>query len=98
MKVATVSAPVESDIKEEAEDILRRLGIPVSVAINALYRQIIYNGGLPFRLVLPKEPRSADAMTADEFDDMLSRSYEQSLSGLGRPCDELFDELERDLS
>ena len=98
MKIATVSAQVEYDVKEEAEGILQRLGIPASAAISALYRQIIYTGGLPFRLVLPKKLKSADVMTADEFEDMLTHSYEQSLSGQGRPFDELFDELEGEIT
>lgn len=37
-KNSTVSARVETDIKNEAEGILRQLGIPVSVVINSLYR------------------------------------------------------------
>ena len=41
MKDSTVSARVESNVKLEAEDILQKLGIPVSVVINSLYRQII---------------------------------------------------------
>ena len=47
MKDSTVSARVEYDIKTEAEDILQGLGIPVSVVINSLYRQIIYRRGVP---------------------------------------------------
>ncbi len=48
MKDSTVSARVEYDIKTEAEDILQKLGIPVSVVINSLYRQIIYRHGIRF--------------------------------------------------
>ena len=48
MKDATVSARVEYDVKTEAEDILQKLGVPVSVVINSLYRQIIYRRGVPF--------------------------------------------------
>ena len=36
MKDSTVSARVENNIKLEAEDILQKLGIPVSVVINSL--------------------------------------------------------------
>ena len=36
MKDATVSARVEYDVKTEAEDILQKLGVPVSVVINSL--------------------------------------------------------------
>ena len=46
MKNATVSARVEYQVKIEAEEILKNLGIPVSVVINALYRQIIYKHGI----------------------------------------------------
>ena len=98
MKDATVSARVELDVKNEAEDILQRLGIPVSVVINSLYRQIIFNGGLPYSLTLPRELRIADSMSAAETDVMLSHSYEQSLAGEGKPIDEVFDELERRLA
>ena len=45
---STVSAHVETDIKQEAEDILQKLGIPVSVVINSLYRQIIFTKGMLF--------------------------------------------------
>lgn len=47
MKNATVSARVEYQVKIEAEEILKNLGIPVSVVINSLYRQIIYKHGIP---------------------------------------------------
>ena len=53
MKNATVSARVEYDVKNEAEEILEQLGIPVSVVINSLYRQIIFKHGIPFSLTVP---------------------------------------------
>ena len=63
MKDSTVSARVENDVKNEAEDILQKLGVPVSVVINSLYRQIIYRHGIPFPLTVPSEPRTLDAMS-----------------------------------
>ena len=97
MKDATVSARVEYDVKTEAEDILQKLGVPVSVVINSLYRQIIYQRGIPFSLVLPDEPKALDNMTKAEFDAKLQHSYDQSLNGEGRPFEAVFDELERGL-
>lgn len=43
MKDSTVSARVELDVKTEAEDILQKLGVPVSVVINSLYRKMTSN-------------------------------------------------------
>ena len=98
LKDSTVSAHVETDIKQEAEYILQKLGIPVSVVINSLYRQIIFTKGIPFSLTIPTEPRTLDSMSRGELDSMLQHSYEQSLAGKGRPFEEVFDELERGLA
>ena len=97
MKDATVSARVEFNVKTEAEDILERLGIPVSVVINSLYRQIIYKHGVPFSLTVPREPKTLDTMSDAELNTKLQHSYEQSLAGEGRPFNQVFDELERGL-
>ena len=98
MKDATVSARVEYGVKNEAEDILQKLGIPVSVVINSLYRQIIYRHGVPFSLTIPTVPQTMDSMSAAELNAKLQHSYEQSLSGEGKPFAEVFGDLERSLS
>ena len=98
MKNSTVSARVEYDIKTEAEDILQKLGIPVSVVINSLYRQIIYRHGIPFSLTLPTEPRTLDTLSDTELNEKFRHSYEQSLADGGQPYTEVFDELERSLT
>lgn len=97
MKDSTVSARVEANVKTEAEDILQRLGIPVSVVINSLYRQIIYRHGVPFSLTLPFEPKTLDGMATVELDAKLQHSLSQSFAGEGRPVAEVFDELESGL-
>ncbi len=98
MKDSVVSARVHADIKAEAEDILRKLGIPVSVVIDSMYRQIIYRRGIPFPLTLPAMPRAMEELTAEELNAKLLHSYEQSMAGKGKPFSEAFDELEKGLS
>lgn len=98
MKDATVSARVEYGIKMEAEEILQRLGIPVSVVINSLYRQIFFHNGVPFFLTIPEQPKTIDMMTGTEPNAKLQCSYEQAASGKGRPFHEVFEEPERDLN
>ena len=98
MKNATVSARVEYDVKNEAEEILEQLGIPVSVVINSLYRQIIFKHGIPFSLTVPQQPKTLDIMSEEELNEKLEHSYQQSLRGEGRPLDGVFDELERGLA
>lgn len=97
MKDSTVSARVQSDVKFEAEKILQKLGVPVSVVINSLYRQIIFNHGIPFSLTVPSEPKTLDSITQEEFDAMLEHSYRQSIKREGVAAAKFFDELERTL-
>lgn len=55
-KTANVTARIQPDIKETAEAILERLGIPVSVFIDMTYRQVIMHDGVPFSLEVPNKP------------------------------------------
>ena len=52
-KTANVTARIQPNIKEQAEAILDRLGIPVSVFIDMTYRQVIMRDGVPFSLDIP---------------------------------------------
>jgi len=95
IKNATVSARIDEGVKVQAEDILRQLGIPVSVVINTLYHQIIARKGLPFSLTLPTTPKSLEEMTTSELDSKLQHSYDQARSRQGRPLEDVFDSIER---
>lgn len=59
-KTATVSARIDEDVKDQAEDIMRQLGIPVSVVINTLYHQIINKNGIPFTLTLSDKDKDKE--------------------------------------
>ena len=52
-KTATVLARVDPKLKEDAENILDQLGIPVSLLINMLYKQIVLTKSIPFALTIP---------------------------------------------
>lgn len=91
IKNATVSARIDENINDQAEDILKQLGIPVSVVINTLYHQIIARNGIPFSLTLPARPVSLEEMTSSELDAKLQHSYEQARSQQDRPAKDVFD-------
>ena len=95
MKNVTVSCRIEEDIKNEAEAILQQLGIPVSVAISSLYRQIIAWNGIPFSLTLPRQNESDLNLSNPEVNERLERGYQQAMRHEGRPLDDVFDDLER---
>ena len=95
-RTANVMARVEPDVKEQAEGILDQLGIPASVVINALYKQIIYRNGIPFSLILPTAPVARDEMTDAEFA-MMQAGMEDAKADRSRPASEVFAELRRGL-
>jgi len=96
-KDAIVSARVEKSVKSEAEDILQQLGLPVSVVINALYRQIILQKSIPFDISVPKAPKALEDMTEEELNARLEKGLREAKAGQGRPADEVFAEILADL-
>ena len=85
-KSANVTARVQPEIKRQAEAILDRIGLPVSVLIDTLYRQIIMTGSVPFSLSIPKLP-TRDSLTDAQFNAMMEKGYNQAKSGEGLPID-----------
>lgn len=55
MKSAAVHSRIQPEIKEKAEDILRRLGLSPTEAIRMFYTQIALRNGLPFEVAIPNE-------------------------------------------
>lgn len=43
---------IDEEIKEQAEQILAEIGIPLATAMNVFLRKLIYCGGFPFDLKL----------------------------------------------
>ena len=66
-KTMTLNLRVNPTVKQQAEDVLKQLGIPMATAIDMYLRQITLTGGIPFSLSLPKAPAAlnADTMTDD---------------------------------
>lgn len=96
-KSANVTARVEPEIKAQAEAVLEHLGLPVSVVINMLYRQIIMNNGVPFSLVLPSSIPTRDTMTEEEFDAMMQKGLDQAKAGQGLRLDEAFAKVNKSI-
>lgn len=91
-KTANVTARIQPEIKEQAEAVLDKIGIPVSVLIDTLYRQIIMTGGIPYSLSVPKI-KTLDMMSDGEFDEMLRESHKEAKAGTGYPVEEAFKKI-----
>ncbi len=47
-RTSNVFARVEPEVKEQAETILKQLGIPMSNAVGMFLRQVVIQRGIPF--------------------------------------------------
>lgn len=95
-KTANVTARVQPEIKQQAEAILEQIGLPVSVLIDTLYRQIILTGGVPYSLTIPKIP-TRDSMTEEQFNGLMENGYSQAKSGQAILLNEAFAKIREDL-
>lgn len=82
-KSTTLNLRVNPTVKQRAESVLSRLGIPMSTAIDMYLNQISLTGGIPFTVALPKAPPSvnADLMTTEEIRAKLQEGYEDMKAG-----------------
>ncbi|MEW6622047.1 MAG: type II toxin-antitoxin system RelB/DinJ family antitoxin [Bacillota bacterium] len=96
-KTANVLARVEPEIKEKAEAIMSKLGIPASVVINMLYKQIVLTKSIPFSLSLPAAPMAQDEMDADAFNTIMQKGLDEAKADHSRPASEVFVDLRRGL-
>ena len=82
-KSTTVNLRVNPMVKQQAEDVLKQLGVPMATAIDMFLRQITLTGGIPFDVSLPKVPAAinADTMSVDRLRAELLAGYEDMKHG-----------------
>lgn len=97
IKTANVIARVEPDVKEKAEKIMEQLGIPTSVLINMLYKQIIMQKGIPFEMKLPKEePLVYSALTKEQFNKEIGKGMDDIKAGRVYSASAVEEEMKRE--
>jgi DNA-damage-inducible protein J len=69
-KTETIRARVEPELKQEAEAVLKALGLNASEAITIFYRQVALRRALPFEVKLPNETTRAAIRDALEGKDL----------------------------
>lgn len=96
-KTANVTARIQPNIKEQAEAILERLGIPVSVFIDMTYRQVIMRDGVPFSLNIPDTLVTKDSISKEEFDAMMLTGLNQAVKDDSVSVEDAFEQLKAEI-
>ena len=96
-RTTSVLSRVEPEIKEQAEQVLSRLGISMSNAIGLFLRQVIMQRGIPFDVkLLPRKPVSIGGMSAAELNIELEKGYSDVVAGRLYDIDDVVAEMDKD--
>lgn len=94
---SAVYARIDTNLKDNAEEILAKLGISPSSAIQMLYSQIVLQNGLPFDVRLPASmPTAVGGMTQTQLDAELMKGIESMKNGEALTIDEVDAELAKE--
>ena len=96
-RTSNVFARVEPEIKEQAEQVLEQLGIPMSNAVSMFLRQVVLQRGIPFEMKLPDcKPLALGTLTKEQLDAELEKGMADIREGRTYSAQSVLDELERD--
>lgn len=91
---SAVYARIDTNLKENAENILQQLGISPSSAIQMLYSQIVLTRRMPLEFHLPAaKPVAIGGMSREEIDAELMKGIESLKMGKTYTPEEVDEEL-----
>ena len=94
-RTSNVFARVEPEVKQEAEEILEKLGIPMSNAVGMFLRQIVMQRGIPFEMKLPAEPLDFSKLSKEEIDKELEKGYSEVIDGKVLSAKDAFNDMNK---
>ncbi len=94
-RTSNVFARVEPEVKQEAEEILERLGIPMLNAVGMFLRQVVMQRGIPFEMKLPAEPLDFNKLSKEEIDIELEKGYSEVIDGKAVSAKDAFNDMNK---
>ncbi|MDW7658129.1 MAG: type II toxin-antitoxin system RelB/DinJ family antitoxin [Bacillota bacterium] len=81
-RTSNIFARIDPEIKEQAEQVLEQLGIPMSNAIGLFLRQVVMQRGIPFEMKLPQtNPLAFGSLSEEQFNAELEKGLADLASG-----------------
>ena len=95
-KSSSIYTRVEPEIKEQAERVLSKLGIPVANAINLFLHQVVLQQGIPFEIKLPQnKPLDITAFAHGQLDAEIEKGLDSLSAGRVIPSRQVREEMQR---
>ncbi|GFZ27374.1 type II toxin-antitoxin system RelB/DinJ family antitoxin [Lactobacillus corticis] len=80
-KTASVFTRVTPELKNQAEDVLDKLQIPMSTALSMFLQQVVEQQGIPFELKLHRKPLDASKLSKEQFDQKIQKGFDDFKNG-----------------
>ena len=95
-KSSSIYTRVEPIIKEQAEQILSALGIPVANAINMFLHQVVMQKGIPFDVKMPRNvPLNYYALSQEQLDAEIGKGVDDLNMGRVVSSMQVREEMQR---
>jgi len=72
--VATISARIDEQLKNEAEQIAESIGLSLSTVINVFLKRFTAERGFPFNVIDPKTTTNAPFLNLNDLDQCINRA------------------------
>ncbi len=96
-RTSNIFARVEPELKEQAEQVLSQLGIPMSNAVSMFLHQVVLQRGIPFEMKLPNNaPLNYQNLSREQFDAEIQKGMDSLDSGKGYSAESIAAEMRRD--
>lgn len=96
-RTSNIFARVEPDLKEQAEQVLSQLGIPMSNAVSMFLHQVVLQRGIPFEMKLPNNaPLNYQDLSKEQFNAEIQKGMDSLDSGKGYSAESIAAEMRRD--
>ncbi|MBQ7170176.1 MAG: type II toxin-antitoxin system RelB/DinJ family antitoxin [Synergistaceae bacterium] len=94
MSTEAVYVEVEPEIKHKAEEILNRIGMSYSMAVDLFTRQIVLRRAFPVELNVPElKPLCLGSMTEAEIDSAIQEGLDDVEAGRVMPLEKVREEM-----
>lgn len=92
-KTASVFTRISPELKSQAEDVLDRLQIPMSTALNMFLQQVVEQQGIPFDVKLHHKPLDISTLTNEKFNREIQKGFNDFKDGKTYTAEEIHQQL-----
>lgn len=95
-RTSNIYVRVEPELKEQAEDVLGQLGIPMSNAVGIFLRQVVLQRGIPFDVKLPEKPLEVGSLSEEQLNAELKKGIDGLKDGKTSSANRVAERIQRD--